>query len=1017
MSKTYNRTITREIRGSLGRFTAIIAIVALGVGFLVGILSSTPDMKATADNYYHQQAMSDYDIKSTMGLTEDDVEALSQMEEVAEVMPARVMDMLVETNGESISGRIYGLNLNQLTINKLQLRKGRMPENEAECVIENPNSQMKDIAIGDTITVSDDNDDVSETFAQTEFKVVGIVDSPYYFCNNREPSTVGTGRADVILYTYEDAYKTEVYTDIFLITNTTAAAFTDQYDEDIDAVTEKIEALSETRIAARHDEIMEDAKAELQDAKDTLTEEKAKAEAEFADAEAQLEKGQKEYDKGKSQLDKAKSDLEDGRKQVKAGKAQLESGKEQLAAAQAQLDQSKAQLDAVKADVDAAKEAQAAGYHLTEEALQQIAAYDQGLAQWEKGSKQLQEQSAELAASEKTLNATEKQLDEADKTIAANEAKLKKAAREMADGKAELADGKATAAEEFAKAEAEIADAEQEIADLEEPEWYILDRNSNVSYARYSVDVEKVASIATVFPLFFFLISALVALTTMTRMIEEERIQIGTLKALGYQRRTIMSKYLIYCGVATVIGCIIGLLVGFGLLPSLIFMAYGEQYDLPALELELNAGYALLSCGLEVLCTLGVTWFACRQTLKEKPSQLMVPRAPKAGKRILLERISFLWNRMSFSYKSTARNIFRYKKHLFMTIIGVAGCTALMLAAFGLQDSLTNLVKTQFDDIFKYDMRIELTEDKSDKVLTEFLEDREVLQCMEKSVDLESDESTEQISATLYVPEDSAALTDFIVLRDLKSGDSLTFDEGSAVIGNKSAELLDVSVGDTITVKDSDGASTSVTVTGITENYAGAYIYMGAAAYEDDPEYNCFLLDSGITGQENQDETSKLLQESKYVSSVEFTSQSKETYENILDSVSLLVWVLIVFSGMLAAVVLYNLTNININERIRELAALRVLGYHHKEVAAYIFREISVLSILGTLLGLVLGKILHYYIAVVAESADMVFGKDITTGSFLMAAAFTLLFSVLVDFIMSFKLRKIPMAESMKAID
>lgn len=812
MSRIYNRNIRREIRHSFGRFTAIIAIVALGVGFLVGITSSTPDMKTTVSQYYKDQSMSDYDIKSSSGFTDDDINALEAIPEIQEVMVASVTDTLTYINNdEQTAGRIYGLDMDDITVNKLELIQGRMPENSTECVIENPTSYMEEVSIGDTITISDENKYKDTIYAQTEFVVVGIVENPYYFCNTREPASAGTGRTGVILYTYRDAYKAQSYTDLFLLTDNTYDAFSEEYDDYIDKVTEKIKSAS----------------------------------------------------------------------------------------------------------------------------------------------------------------------DESD-------------------------------------------------------QWYILDRNSNTSYARFSVDVEKVADIATVFPIFFFLIAALVSLTTMTRMVEEERIQIGTMKALGYRRITIISKYLIYCGTATILGCIIGLLMGYRLLPAILFMCFGSQYTLPPLITHFYIELAVISCILELFCTLGATWAVCRHSLKEKTAKLMTPRSPKAGKRIMLERVGVLWNRISFSHKATFRNIFRYKKHMLMTIIGVAGCTALMVAGLGIHDSLTKLVNTQYDDILKYDMKIDLSENNSDQVLNDFLEDKDYLSIMTCSMDIESSENDEVISATVYVPSEPEHLQDFVSLRDRKSGDIVNFRDDSVVITEKMADILNVTAGDTVILTDSDGTSTTFTLTGITENYAGCYVYIAPDIYSSEfvstsdatddtgstvPDWNSYLVKSGLTDTDSQESAAQHLQESECVSSTEFTSQSRETYENIMDSLKLLVSVLILFAGMLAAVVLYNLTNININERTRELATLRVLGYHHKEVGAYIFREIGILTIMGTVIGMLLGKVLHYYIIRIAESPDIVFGREITPFSYILAALFTLLFSALVDIIMSFKLKRIEMAASMKAID
>lgn len=1019
--KKYTLTILREIKQSFGRFAAIIAIVALGVGFLVGILSSTPDMKAAANGYYDASSMSDFDIKSTMGLTDDDILALTQLPQVDQAMPAMITDALVATgDSELLTARICGLDLSHLTINRLTLLEGCMPQADNECVIEDPNAHMSRLSIGDTLTISKDNDDWKDTYAQRDFTIVGIVDNPYYFCNAKEPSSVGNGRASVICYTNDSIYDLEAYTDIFLTIKDPIPAFSDEYEDQVDHVTTHIEEVSDVRIQARYEEVLAEATEKVNKAKRKLAREKKKAEQELADAAAELRRGRQDLTNGAARLADAKQQLKDGRAKLRDGKKELKDGKAQLKKGQKQLNASKKQLDKARPSVEQAKAAQEAGMPLSQEVLGQIKAYDQGLKSWEKGSAQLKRQEKKIKNAQQKIKNSEKQLADAKRQIAANEKKLADARVELANGQAEYQKAQAEANEEFAKAEKKIRKAERKLKDLEKPEWYILDRNSNVSYARYKIDVEKVASVATVFPIFFFLVAALVSLTTMTRMVEEERIQIGTLKALGYKPLKIMSKYLIYCGTATVLGCAIGLAAGFQLLPAAFYQAYASQYSLPELPLQFNWQYALLSCGLEILCTLGATWLACGHTLREKPAALMIPRAPKAGKRILLEKIGFLWKRLSFSYKATARNIFRYKKHLFMTIVGIMGCTALMVAGFGMRDSMSEIIKTQFSELLRYDMRIELAEDDQDSVLTEFLQATEHVKIRSLNGDVTGKKNKEKISTTVYVPEDTAAFGDFVNLRDRKSGAAIAFTERSAVLTEKMADALELSIGDTFTLTDADEKSADFTLTGITENYVGCYLYLDPGLYAEaygDAEYNGYLLKSGITALAKQDETASKLQDSEFVSSIEFTSQSQESYETTLSSINIIVYILILCAGALAVVVLYNLTNININERSRELATLRVLGYHHNEVARYIFREIGLLSILGTLTGLAAGWALHYYVIRTAESVDMMMGRDIAPVSYLLSAVITLAFSALVDVLMLFKLRRIQMVESMKAVD
>lgn len=1021
MKNMYARTIIREIRQSFGRFVAIIAIVALGVGFLTGLLSTTPDMKASVDAWYEETSMYDFNIKSTMGLTAQDAEAVSALPSVSKVMPARVTDLLISAgDGALLSARMYGMDLNDKNaVSRVSLLKGRMPEKKDECVIENPTSYMTELSIGNTLVISDENEAADDTYAQKTFTITGIVNSPAYFCDTQEPSSTGAGSAYVIFYTDSSAYALEEYTDLFLTIKGTGDSFSDAYEERIDRTAESLEALSEERIAIRYAQIRQEAAAEVQKARKKLNREKKKANQELADAKEELDRGQSEIDSGQAQLASAKKQLAQARSELKSGKKELKQGKTRLKKARAQLTDRKKQLDASKSSVEQAKQAQQAGYPLSEEALAQIKAYDKGIAAFKEANAKLDKQEKKLRGSEKQIRSSEKKLNAAETEIAENEQTLREAKARLASGQSEYEKGKAEAEAKIQDGESEIRKAEAEIEDLEKPEWYILDRSSNVSYAHYKVDAQKVGDIATVFPIFFFLVAALVSLTTMTRMVEEERIQIGTLKALGYRRGAIMSKYLIYCGGAAVLGCLIGVSAGFVLFPTVLYQAYQTLYDLPELTLQFHVPYALLACGLEILCTVGATWLACRRTLKEKPALLMVPRAPKAGKRILLERVGVIWKHLSFSYKATARNIFRYKKHLFMTVIGIAGCTALMVAGFGMRDSISHMIKTQYAELFKYDMQIQLSESKTDSVLKEFLSGKTYTSIYSTTAEASAKEAG-SVSATLWVPQAPSSLSDFVSLRNRNTGDALPFQKDSVIMTEKMAEVLDLSAGDTFTLKNAEDQRAEFILTGITENYMGCRLYMAPQVYEaafGTFDCNSYLLRSGIETKAGQEQASRQLHDSGYVSSVDFTSQEEDSYKASLSSIDLIVYVLILCAGALAVVVLYNLTNININERSRELATLRVLGYHHREVAIYIFREIGLLSVLGTLAGLFCGWALHRYVIVTAESVDFMMGREISWQSYLLAAVFTLVFSALVDLMMLFKLRRIPMVESMKAVD
>lgn len=993
--KSYGKSIFREIKSTAGRFIAIAAIVALGVGFLVGLLSATPDMKYSIDRYYDENRTADIFIKSTMGITDGDIRAVSGLGGIKDVMPACVTDVLAETPDNSIlTARIYGLSMDRPLVNGLTLTEGRMPEKAGECVAQA--GAFESLGIGSKLRISKENDnydDIGDIYAVTEFTVVGIVKNPFYFGSGMEPSNVGNGRLGTVLYTPRESYSLEFETDLYITLSEAEKenSFSDGYQDVVDEAADRLKSLGDERCAMRFGEIRSEAWRKLNSAKADYFREKTDAENKLSDAYGEIEDGREEIRKARDEIKENRQKLEDARASVKDGYSELEKAKEQL--------------DASEEAVLNAKEMLSNGIELPPEVLAQIAAYDEGMAQYELGMEELKKNEKEIDSAFEELENGEKKLDE-------EEAKL-------LDGEEEYLSEKAKADEEFLKAEKEISDAEADITAIEEPEWYVLDRNSNVTYASYKINVQKVADIARVFPVFFFLVAALVSLTTMARMVEEERTQIGALKALGYSKSAIASKYLLYCGLATLIGCIVGVLAGFQLLPVAVNNAYATLYDLPKFYTKFNAGYALTSCALEILCTMGATWLSCRRILKEKPALLMRPKTPKAGKRILLEHIGFLWRRMSFSHKATCRNVFRSKGHLFMTVIGIAGCTALMLVGFGMKDSIEAVAVRQFGDIWNYDLTLNIDGEAESSEVKDFLSKNPFTAYYEENGKLRSEDKS--VSVIISVPENENGISDFISIHDRKTGTPIALENGGAVITEKAAEVLSVKAGDTVILENADNRRQEFRVIGITENYVGSYVYMTGETYKnawgEAPDYDRLLVRLGDEEAADNDLIAEKLLACDEITGVSFTSDLKKTYDNLLTSVNYIVWILTAAAGGLAAIVLYNLTNININERIRELAALRVLGYHHSEVAGYIYREIAILSVLGTGAGLILGTALHKYVLYYAESAEMMFGKIISPMSFILAAAATLAFSAIVDLLMSFKIRRIQMVESMKAID
>lgn len=728
------------------------------------------------------------------------------------------------------------------------------------------------------------------------------------------------------------------------------------------------------------------------------------------EAKESLTRGFRDYNSGLEQLKEAELELKQAEKDIAVGKGEVEKNRKILESGKLEAEKGLRELENAKEDLGKGRKEYEKGFI---EIRQGWKEYDKGLAEIKQGK-----------------NILEKETENALETIKNGEEDIEKGLKELEKAKVELEKAekdfnriRVEVAEELNEAYEELKEAEDEIRDLDDPEWYVLDRDSNMGYVSFVLNSEKVRDIANVFPIFFYLVAGLVALTTMTRMVEEERTQIGVLKALGYKRTTIIFKYILYCGLASILGSIAGQLVGFKVIPLVIWNAYGVMYHLPKFVTDYNTKIALLSSGMAIISTVAATYFSASGALKEKPALLMLPRPPKKGKRIILERITPLWGIMSFNLKSTARNIFRYKKHFYMTVIGVSGCTALLVAGFGLRDSIKDVGNLQFDELFKYELEIQIEDDFSTNQINNLVEKQdeisEVLEVYSDTGYVISDDK--KVETLLVAVDDIEDISDYILFRNRESGEIIEPSEDKIIISEKAAEVLNLKLGDTFFYENSDEKRKEFIIDGITENYIRNYLYMEKDVYEKafkkDLDNNKLFTITKDLNQLQEDKLIKDLYENEGVISAEFISQSRGMFDNLIESINYIVLVIIVASGLLAFIVLYNLTNININERRRELATLKVLGFHNEEVSAYIFREISILAFIGTMVGLLLGKYLHLFIVVTVEDAGFMFGRDIRIISYIISAFITLIFSGIVDLFMAKKLRNIKMVDSLKAND
>ena len=800
-----------------------------------------------------------------------------------------------------------------------------------------------------------------------------------------------------------------------------------------------------------------DTQAVLQQQISRLKAEKEDLNAEGIRLSEEKETLQKEYEELKSQYE-ASGDTEI-LKQVEAKKAQLDEVNAKIAENSAKIEQNKTLLETVESQMDPLEEKLVQmknGLEQTETALEKISAglseieagqeqMQTGLTQMESyissGEFQLQAAREQLESGKNQILSGQRQIEDAKKRIADGEEQIQAGIKQIQDGETGLADGwieyqdgerqanaeSADGEAQIADAKVQLADAKKEIEQIEKPTWYIYDRSHLPEYSGYGDNADRMKAIGEVFPLIFFLVAALISLTTMTRMVEEERTLIGTLKALGYSKKSIAAKYLGYAVLATLTGGIFGVMIGEKILPYIIITAYKIMYrHLPDVEIPYNLYYGVLACVAALLCTVAATIFSCMKELKEQAAELMRPPAPKQGKRVFLEYIPFLWKRLNFTWKSTVRNLMRYKKRFFMTIFGIGGCMGLMLVGFGLKDSISSIVPLQYEDIQLYDGNVILQSDVT------MQEKQEVYEALEKNsqvvataedllqkITIEHDGVSKEVY--LNVPENVEKFSDFVVLQDRTTKEKYQLTDKGAVLTEKMAKELGVSAGDTVTIKEENEKERTVKISQICENYMSHYLYMTPAvykaAYGKEPEYNSiYYRTEGRTTKEAESVGEAALKLDGALS-VSYTTELRQQVDDMLQSLDIVIVVLIISAGMLAFVVLYNLNNINITERKRELATLKVLGFYDKEVTEYVYRENILLTLIGSVFGMLLGKILHRFIIVTVEIDSVMFGRNINTISFVYAFLLTVVFSLFVNGVMYFKLKKINMVESLKSVE
>lgn len=1079
MPATYLKDIFREIKISLGRFLSILCIVAIGVAFFAGIKASAPDMKNSADTYFDKYNVQDIQVYSTIGLTKKDVAAIKKIKGVKSVQPSFSMDTLSQIDSTQMVIKVISYGIDQ-KMNKIRVVEGRMPERENECLVEASSATNKlygTFHIGDTIKLQSGTDEaLSKSLKHTKYKIVGTCYNPNYLSYEKGSSNIGSGTVNSFIYIQNTNVLKDYYTEVDVCVKGAKDldCYSDEYFDVVDPVLKKIKKISNKQIDAR----IQSYQSELDEKKQEATDKFKDAENQFNDAQNKIDSGLSEIQSNELKLQNSKDQINQGWNEYYANLqlldniptlqnaiAQIEESEKKLPELLSQKEQIENGLQQINAEGDLntkrtliqnaidfidialkklenypdSSDAETIRIKLNEkkELLQgQLSLIDQAIAkkaeleailpQIQSGIEKIQAGVAKKAELQSQLNQllnAKNELNNAYVSLINGQAQYEDGVSKIEDAKNEL--NKSIEQLTLSKAEfniqkhdalRELSDAQLEI-DKMEGKWIVLDRNSHYSYRDYGACADRMDGIAKVFPVFFFLVAALVCMTTMTRMVDEQRNEMGTLKALGYSKLQIASKYIIYALIASILGSILGCSLGMYLFPTVIFNAWNTLYNIDQIKFLFQPGLILLASGSVTGITLLATLYSIYSELIEMPSQLMRPKAAKAGKKILLERISFIWKRLSFLQKVTARNIFRYKKRFFMTIIGIAGCSALLVAGFGINDSISDIVNQQYNVIYHYDATVSA---KTSEITSQIKSLKGVKDVYEEDhLAVTTKIENKNISTTVHIISNDKEFKDFCTL--FNGNKEFDLDDSSVLISQKMATKLNKKAGDTIKIKDANNKVIKAKIKGVFTNYVGHHIYASESLYKSwntsAKTTHIYLIKSKKTTKKFERNLGNKIMNIDGVQSVTFYSSLQKNFKDMIKSISYIVVVLVISAACLAFVVLYNLSNVNISERKREIATIKVLGFTRKEVDAYINRETILLTILGSLIGLGIGIGLHHLIMNLAEMDDIMFGRTINSISYVISFVMTIGFSAIINLFMHKKLNNIQMVESLKAVE
>ena len=1119
MHAAFRKDILRTIRGNLKRFVAIVVITILGTAMFSGLKAGCDDLRTAADDFYDSQQLFDMRVLSTLGITQDDVDTLAGIEGVAHAEGGYAETAHVKVAGERASVDVKALS--DSGINEPYLVEGELPDSAGEVAVTRGYLKDSGMSIGDTLTIEDAEDEANEVFERRDYTIVGAVIDPMEV-NNAEGSmsfraasssdyAFFVTQGDVVADTFTVAYVRLVGADEIL-------CYSDEYDDIVSQVTDRIDAVSDERAQARTNEVIGDALKQVEDGEREAQESFDEAERAFADGQKEIDDGRAELADGQAELDSGRQELIDGQAEIDANRqtlinsqAQVDDGFAQLNAnsetieslrsqlpameeelaqgqaaydaklpeaqqqiqdgraeieaayqiahdavnqqfeanwdtylaammaqgfteeqATAMLEQQRAQaLEAAEAQVaeqtadavaalDAAEQELAAGAAQLEEGWNGLATAKEAVKSYDDNRKLLEDSQAQINDGWAQLNAGQAQIDSGWAELESGQAELNDGAAELEDGQRELDEQRADYEREKADALAELADARAEVESIEPATWYIQDRSSLSGYSSIESDADSIEALGTAFPIIFLIVAILVSLTAITRLVEEQRGLIGTYKSLGFAKHQVYAKYLIYALSACIIGGIIGNVFGFVLLPLFLFTVFDVMYVLPGYPIVYNVASGVLGILLFVVAIGGSAFLSCRSEIHQTPADLLRPKVPKFGSRIFLERIRFVWKRLSFLNKVTARNLFRYKKRFFMTVAGIMGCTALIVCAFVIKDSVALMAPEQYESIDRYDIMAVVDADDLEQVAEDLSADGKVVSLTRALVDsgeVGNGEST--VDAQVIVVPDSGALEGYIAMADA-SGSPLELPDEGMLVTNNASQVLGLEQGGSAVLQDSSLEQRDALVAGVSQSYLGNYAYLSEEAYEDlfgagayEPNAVLVQLADGVDGPAFADELS---QDSTYLSVVS-TRELEDSFASSFQLINTVVAVILVMAAALAFVVLFTLSTTNISERERELATIKVLGFRRREVHHYVNKETLILTGIGIVFGLIAGPPLGGVLLGSLNMPGIAFPTHIEWYSMIICAVLPFVFALIVDAITNRTLDRIDMIGALKSVE